>query len=79
MDGYNDGFDECRNGNGDNGDGDGDGDGGSSSSNRNRNDLAEELCDLLDENRLAAAAIAVGLGYPGLDQAASALCGVVLN
>jgi hypothetical protein len=72
MDGYNAGFDDCRNG-------DSNGNDGSSSSGRNREDLAEELCDLLDENRGAAVVIATMLGYPGLDVAASALCDVSGN
>jgi hypothetical protein len=33
-------------------------------------DLGNKLCSLLDRNRIAAAALAVMLGYPGLDQAA---------
>jgi hypothetical protein len=64
MDGYNAGFSSCGGGGGGSGSGESD---------------SERLCRLLDNNRAAATAIAFMLGYPGLDQAALALCGVVLN
>jgi len=50
-------------------------DGGSDSGGQSGEDLGSDLCRLIDENRLAAAALAFSLGYPGLDQAARALCG----
>lgn len=59
--GYDAGFNSCS--------------GGSSggSSNSGESD-GEKLCRLVDENRAAAAVLAVALGFPGLDVAVNALC-----
>jgi hypothetical protein len=65
MRGYNDGFSDCS-GSGNSGNGE------------SRENLGSKLCNLIDSNRLAAAGLALALGYPGLDQAALALCGVTL-
>jgi hypothetical protein len=62
MSGYRDGFNNCGGG--------GSGGGGGES----REDLTTELCNLIDNNRAAATGLALLLGYPGLDQAALALC-----
>ena len=63
MRGYNAGFNECSsNDNPGNGE--------------SRENLGSRLCNLIDSNRMAAAGLAISLGYPGLDQAALALCGV---
>jgi hypothetical protein len=62
-DGYDAGFSSCS--------------GGSSSgsgSGESRENLGSKLCRLVDTNRGAAETIARLLGYPGLDQAALALC-----
>jgi hypothetical protein len=76
-DGYDEGFSDC--GDGDGGDsGDDDSDSGSDGNN-NRDDLAQRLCDTVDENRVVAAGIALALGYPGLDVAVSALCEISGN
>jgi hypothetical protein len=64
MRGYNDGYDECS--------------GSGSGSGESLENLGSELCNLVDSNRGAATLLALALGYPGLDQAALALCGVTV-
>lgn len=59
MNGYNAGFSNC---------------GGGSGGGESREGLTSKLCNLIDNNRGAATAIARALGYPGLDEAALALC-----
>lgn len=68
MQGYNAGYNSCSGY-----------DGGGSSSGESRENLGSKLCRLIDTNRAAAAVLAVALGYPGLDQAARALCGITAN
>jgi hypothetical protein len=70
MNGYNSGYDSCS----------GESSGfGSNSRGDGGDDTAHRLCNLIDDNRLAATALAIAIGFPGLDQAASALCVVTGN
>jgi hypothetical protein len=61
MSGYHAGFSICS------------GSGGSGG--ESRENIINDLCNLLDSNRGKATALALLLGYPGLDQAAHTLCG----
>jgi hypothetical protein len=68
MNGYNAGFSNCSGGSG-----------SSSSDGESRENLGSKLCRLIDTNRGAATLLAIALGYPGLDQAARALCGAMAD
>lgn len=73
MRGYNDGLDACSGGgNLDNSPGTGNDGGGNDG--RSRGDLIADLCNFAETNRVAAAGIALLLGYPGLDAAVRELC-----
>jgi hypothetical protein len=63
MRGYNAGFNECS----------------GSGNSESRENLGSKLCNLVDTNQGAATLLAIALGYPGLDQAALALCGVMAD
>jgi hypothetical protein len=72
--GYDAGFSNCGGGGSGNS-----GSGSSSGGSESRENLGSKLCRLIDTNRAAATALAYALGYPGLDQAVSALCGITGN
>jgi hypothetical protein len=50
-----------------------------SGNSESRENLGSKLCRLIDTNRNAATVLALFLGYPGLDQAALALCGAMAD